>query len=232
MSSLLYLFYTFIYLALIAWEVFHFQRPRRLGALLLLLITFGLFYDNLILSLGNTLGSGDLLHALSLPRFWLHQIVLPWIILAAFEGARALGLGWAQNRLAWRCALAFSLLVMLLGILTRLVGLRLEPVVLDGVVRYLVVDVNGPPLVSILGIGFVGVLGLLYWIRRGFPWLFLVVVVVFLVEGYPDEALRRAAGSAVEAVLMGLLLWIDRTPSLRRSRAHLPDRSLSHSPGA
>jgi hypothetical protein len=61
-----------------------------------------------------------------------------------------------------------------------------------------------------LSIGFVGIVGLDYWIRYGFPWLFLMVVLVFIIEGFPNAALRRVAGSAVEAGLMAVLFWLER----------------------
>ena len=90
--------------------------------------------------------------------------------------------------------------------MTRLVGLQLEPEVADGVLRYVAVGTVGPPIVSIVSIGFVGVAGLVFWRRNRWPWVFLAAVAVFVAEAFPDEAVRRAIGSAFEIVFLAVLL--------------------------
>jgi hypothetical protein len=67
----------------------------------------------------------------------------------------------------------------------------------------------GPPLVSILSIGFVGVVGLLLWRRNGWPWEFLATVLVFLGEGIPVEWVRRGLGSALELLFLAIMLATD-----------------------
>jgi hypothetical protein len=183
--------------------------------LLIILVALGVAYDNLILSLGNTLGVGPPLLALSVPRFVLHQLILPWLIFAAYEQAKVAGHPWANHRAAGWLALASTLLVIVLGVLTRLLPMELEATVLDGVTRYVAVGTVGPPLVSILSIGFVGIVGLLLWRRNGWPWEFLASVLVFVGEGVPIEWMRRGLGSGLELLFLATMLvtdrWLNRT---------------------
>ena len=131
MSIFLYALYTLCYGFLLAWMMRLLPRSRRAGSVFLVLVLFGLFYDNLILALGNAIGPGPLLHALSLPRFVLHQIFLPWIMVSAFEHVQRAGVPWAQRREARTGIWVGSAALMIAGVLTRLVGLNLQPVVMD-----------------------------------------------------------------------------------------------------
>lgn len=209
MSGVLYTAYTLACLLLVGWGVTVWWQTRQIGTVLIILVALGVAYDNLILSLGNTLGAGRLLRALSVPRFVLHQLVLPWIIYAAFEQARLAGHGWAGHPAAGWIALALVLVVTLLGVLSRLRGLRLESAVMDGVTRYVAVGTLGPPLVSILSIGAVGIVGLLLWCSSGWPWIFGATVLVFLGEGIPVQWIRRGLGSGLELLFLAVMLVTD-----------------------
>jgi len=216
MSIVLYSVYTLANLALIIWGVTVWRRTRRAGTLLIVLVTLGVAYDNLILSLGNALGAGTLLHGLSIPRFVLHQLILPWLIYAGFEQARVAGHHWAVHQASRWVVLALTLLVVGAGVLTRLAGLELEAEVMDGVTRYVAVGTVGPPLVSILSIGFVGVIGFLLWRRNGWPWEFWAAVLVFVGEGVPVEWVRRGLGSGFEVLFLAVMLATDRWLALRQ----------------
>ncbi len=205
MSQPLYFIYTIAYAVLLLYGTRILRRHVRASTALLLLVTFGVFYDNLILTVGNRLGEGDLLWALSVPRFVLHQLALPWIIYAGYDQARQAGQRWAQPpALRWGAG-ALSALVMTAGIATRLVGLHLEPEVMDGVLRYVAIGVSGPPIVSIVSIGLVGIGGLGFWRHNRWPWIILAAVAVFIGESLPEESLRRAVGSALEVVFLAVL---------------------------
>jgi hypothetical protein len=217
MSIVLYVLYTAVHLIIMLWGVSIWRRQHTLSTAILIGISFGLFYDNLILGLGTWLGEGALLFWLSWPRFILHQLVLPWMILAVYDQARLTGANWTKWRWGRGTAVLLSLLVMGLGFLTRLLPVQLEPELMDGVVRYVARNVSGPPIVSIVSIGLVGVMGLSWWRLRQWPWLTLIVILVFIGEGYPSEAVRRVVGSGLEAVLMSLLyLTTAQFPGLKQ----------------
>jgi hypothetical protein len=136
MSIILCTVYTLVCLILIGGGIAVWRRTRRIGTFFIILVTLGVGYDNLILSLGNILGAGPLLLGLSLPRFVLHQLVLPWIIYTGFEQAKVAGHKWANRPTAGWLVLTFIILVTLLGAVTRLVVLELVPEVMDGLTRY------------------------------------------------------------------------------------------------
>lgn len=210
MSSLLYPAYAIACLFLLGFGWRLLRGRARASTAIVFLVTFGVFYDNLVLALSAVFGDlvepGNSLLALSVPRFVLHQLVLPWLIYAAWEMARQAGHGWAARRWARPGAIVLSVIVMGAGIATRLVGLQLEPEVADGVLRYVAVGTAGPPVVSIVSIGFVGLAGLVFWRRDRWPWIVLAGVAVFVAEAFPDEAVRRAIGSAFEIVFLAVLL--------------------------
>ena len=217
MSIYLYVLYTIANLALVAWGVTVWRESRRVGTLLIVLVTLGVAYDNLVLSLGNSLGAGPLLLGLSVPRFVIHQLVLPWLIYAGYEQARAAGHAWAQHAASKWVALALTLFVIGLGVLTRLAGLQLKPEVVDGVTRYMAIGTKGPPLVSILSIGFVGIVAVGLWVRNRWPWEAVATVLVLVGEGIPVEWVRRGVGSGMEVLFLAVMLATDRWLALRKA---------------
>ena len=215
MSIFFYSLYTLAYLGFMAWAIKIWVRTRRVGTFFAALVVFGLFYDNLILSIGGLIGVGEMLYGLSYPRFAFHQLFLPWIMVAAFEQVRLAGHPWARRRAAQAAVWAAAGVVMLMGVATRLYGLRIEPEVLDGVTRYSAVGLSGPPVVSIVSIFFAGVMGLLLWRQTGWPWNLVAAVLVFVGEGIPLEMARRVIGSGVELLFMAAILTVE----MRLSRA-------------
>jgi hypothetical protein len=223
MSTLLYPAYALAYVVLLAWGALLLARHRHASTAIVLLVVVGVFWDNLVLTLGGILGAGDLLLVLSWPRFILHQLVLPWLVYAAWSMADQAGHGWASRRWARPMAIGLALALMAAGAATRLLGVTLEPEVLDGVVRYVAVGIKGPPLVSIVSIGFVGIAGVRFW-RHGWPWITVAAIGVAIGEGFPDEGVRRVVGSALEVVFLAVLLETQRRLDSGRLRA--PDRAL------
>lgn len=64
----------------------------------------GLVYDNLIVGYGRFIGDGQLLKALSQPRFFLHEVALPLMILVTKligESNGVVNAGSTISRLLW-----------------------------------------------------------------------------------------------------------------------------------
>lgn len=210
MSLVFYPLYAIVHLALLAWGITLWSHTKRASAFLIAAVAFGLMYDNLILSLGNLVGSSEFLYWLSVPRFVLHQLVLPWVIYAAFEQARRMGHAWAQGRVVrWVVGLV-SFTVVLLGVLTRIVPMDLQLTEMDGVLRYVDAGAKGPPVVSIVSIGFAGGMGWLLWRKNRYAWLFLTALLVFIFEGIPSEWVRRILGSGAEVLFIVAMLALER----------------------
>ena len=210
MSRYLYALYTLVNLGILVWSLVLWLRSHRVSAMIITLISFGLVYDNFILTLGSFLSGGPVLYALSLPRFALHQLVLPWLIWASFDQARRANHAWTSGKQTTGIILALCLVVVLLGVATRLLPLDLQLETMDGVTRYFNRGASGPPIVSIVSIGFAGMIGWIFWQKNGWPWLFLTAVLVFLGEGIPLEMIRRVLGSGAEVLFMTALLLTEQ----------------------
>lgn len=222
MSIVFYSIYTLLNLALLFWGIGLWLRNHRAGTLMIAAVTFGLMYDNLILAGGNFFGSKELLYWVSLPRFVLHQLVLPWVIFASFEQVRLMGHAWAQKRAARLAAALMSGFVMLLGVLTRILPMNLQLVEMDQVTRFVDAGAKGAPIVSIVSIGFAGVMGLLLWRKNQFSWLFLSALLVFIGEGIPIEWVRRVLGSGAEVLFIISMLLLEKRIDFDRwvNRSH------------
>ncbi len=57
-----------------------------------------LWYDNLLIGLGSTIGAGDLLLAMNKVRFFAHYVFLPFTIIAIGSMAREAGFRWARPK--------------------------------------------------------------------------------------------------------------------------------------
>lgn len=225
MSVWLYAVYTLLYILIMGWGARLWLQTRRPGVLILLAVTFGVFYDNLILALGNVFGAGELLYALSVPRFALHQLILPWVIVVGALQARDAGIAWAQSPRALWLAIASSGALMAFGVFTRVLPLQLAPEIMDGVMRYVAANLHGPPLVSILALVFVGVSGFFLWRQCDWVWVFALSLLVFVGESVPDESLRRLLGSGVEVMWLVAMLATERWLA-QRGREPVTARAL------
>lgn len=206
MSFVFYLIYTVMNLGLLIGAIRTWSHDKRVSPLLIAAVTFGLVYDNLVLALGAFLDPGPMLRALSLPRFYLHQLVLPWIIWASFLQARSLGVSWTHKRWIAPAVLSFTFAVVLMGILTRIVPMDLQIAEMGGINRYVDEGAVGPPIVSILSIGFAGVMGWMFWRKKQWPWVLITAVLVFIGEGIPVELVRRVLGSGAEVLFIAAML--------------------------
>lgn len=150
-------------------------------ALLVLLVVYGLAYDNLAIAAGSVLGEGDLTRLLNAPRYYIHALFTPAMMIAAFGALRLAGVGWAQSRV-WHtvvCVLATGLI--LLGGYVDILNLALVPQMEDGVLRY-VNDFHlfkGPPIPAVATIVVVLVFGGVLWRKQKWPWLFVGALLMF-----------------------------------------------------
>jgi hypothetical protein len=87
--SIGYIVYGFLQAALAVWAIALWRRDRTAGAFMLLLPIATVWYDNLIIGLGGTIGAGPLLEALTFPRFLGHSLFTPsWIVAAVMLATR------------------------------------------------------------------------------------------------------------------------------------------------
>lgn len=87
--SIGYLVYGALQAALAVWAFTLWRRDRAAGAFMLMLPIAAVWYDNLIIGLGGTIGAGPTLETLTFPRFLGHSLFTPsWIVAATMLAIR------------------------------------------------------------------------------------------------------------------------------------------------
>jgi len=205
-----------VHLGVFLWCLNLFRAYRAAGAAIIALIAVGLVYDNLIIALGTTIGIGPLLQNLSWPRFAMHALLTPFMIIAVTQIAVAGGVRWAAapvwRIIAWLLVVAMAVY----GALEHLVGLQTFPACFDGIVRYTTnlspshfcfegqeaVAGAGPPIPSIVGNIITLAVGIALWRSHAWPWLAAGALVMFAAAAVPISKYGMAASNGGEAVLM------------------------------
>ncbi|MFW0783329.1 hypothetical protein AAFP35_02305 [Gordonia sp. CPCC 206044] len=159
----------------------------RVGSIALLLaaILVGLAYDNLAMAIGRFVGYGDVLLALNVPRFWIHAIATPLVIIVAGNLVERLGVGQIHGRNITLGGWALVAMLILIGIVEA-ARAQLVPENAGDALRYTDAATSGPPLPAIITVLAVIVVGVMAFRYAGFPWLFfggLVMLVAAAVGG-------------------------------------------------
>lgn len=216
MSAYLFPAYVLFHVGTFSWCVYLAARYRAPGAAVTALIVGGLIYDNLIVSLGALIGPGWTLQALSWPRFALHALLTPFLMIAATQIAVSGGVRWAASR-RWTFIVWFLVVAMAaIGAFEGLIGLETVPACFDGVLRYtanlypshfcsenqVAVRGSGPPIPSIVGNIVTLVVGFSLWRASGWPWLLLGALVMFAAAAVPIGGFGLAPSNAGEVLLL------------------------------
>ena len=215
MSAYAFPVYVLAHASIFGWAVYLANQCKAPGAPLVAMIAAALIYDNLIISLGMTIGVGPLLELLSWPRFVMHALLTPFMMIAATQIASAGGVRWADSP-QWRTGIWVLVVAMvLLGVYEHLLGLELVPACFDGVLRYTTnlypahfcgpdyqaVAGSGPPIPAILGNIVTLIIGFALWRRSGWVWLILGALAMFAAAAVPMSGFGMAPGNAGEVLL-------------------------------
>ena len=212
-------------LFLIGWSIRLWLQSNSIAMIVLPIILISIAYDNLVLASGTLIGSGELLQFLSQIRFLVHYLTLPFLIVVGVELANRAGAGWAiplTRWLGWILAIALGIA----DILTRYVGLELQPVYFAGVLRY-TTQVGGLPIVTIAVTLFVLLIGIGFWVRtKAWSWLFFGTLIGLLGNALPISQFGTLPGSGAEFIMTLFLLLTERY-----SQRELPELTLPSDSG-
>ncbi len=135
-------------------------------------ITTGLFLDAFGISIGNVIGEGGLLLAISRVRFIAHGVLIPLLFPIC-----GYALKWKKK--AMLITWIVTIVVMIAG-LAEAIATVLEPITFAGVLRYMSAKGQTPTWATIitLALSFGTVIpliicGLIVWIKQKTPFLFL-----------------------------------------------------------
>jgi hypothetical protein len=208
--------YVTAHLAILCWALYLARVHKAPGAWLVAMIAAGLVYDNLIISLGATIGIGPLLQMLSWPRFAMHALLTPFMMIAVTQMAAAGGIRWAETT-QWRVFIWVLVIAMIaFGAFEHLWGLETVPACFDGILRYTTnlypshfcgegweaVQGSGPPIPSIIGNIITLVIGFSLWRHNGWAWLMVGALLMFAAAGIPFRGFGMAPGNGGEVLLL------------------------------
>lgn len=207
MTSLLFAVVTVVHVLLSVWVIRRAWLDRSWYLVLVAALTIGLVYDNGMVAVGRFIGEGPLLEALNHPRFVIHALITPTLVIVAVGMARRCGAAWARKRWvhAVFCLVATALIVY--GVVTEVLGLELE-VERDGdAVRYSAVEASAP-IPSIVAIVVLIAVGIAVW-RRGGYWMAIGAAIMFVAAAIQSLPLVLANTGEV-ALVVGLVLTATR----------------------
>jgi len=203
---------TFIYLVLmviqavfLGFALRHYQKTRALYDLLPVIVITGLVYDNAVIALGGFVGAGDALKVLNVPRFVIHGLATPLLMIWGFGVARRVGLGWAQSRRNHAILCTAASLMIALGLYSDVIRLDLQLKVEQGITRYVNIGgIKGPPIASIVTIIVLIVIGVGIW-RRGKSRGLAIGSSVMFIGAMAGTALLGLGNAAEIAMSAGVL---------------------------
>ncbi|MBT9314065.1 hypothetical protein [Leptothoe spongobia] len=206
MGKLIYSAYTSAHLLLLAVGIYLLDKSPNQGTVILLLVLGGLVYDNLIITVGDTIGEGQYLKFLNQLRYWCHGLFSPLLLVVTLQILKIAEIVWVSHPLIYPFTWALAIGLVLIEVLTRMTRLTLRPIVFSNTLRYKEV-VPSKEIPTILVISLMIMAGILLWQQVGFPWLFLGSLTMLLGSGVPPTTVfGPAIGSGVEIILMASLV--------------------------
>jgi hypothetical protein len=207
---------------LVVWLARSGFRYRDWLLVLTLMLIAALPYDTGIVMLGSTIGQGDLLQMLSVPRYIWFYLTAPLLPLIAGGIARRAGFAWAQANWVWG-VLGLLAVGFFVNDVSKLFQVpTLYPACFEDVLRYVAsvkpsqvctpgqagVDVGGSlPWAALAGMLLMLVVGVLLWWKRGWPWLVLGAVAGTVVLGLPNTPLGPLHTFYGDFLFMGSIAW-------------------------
>ena len=217
MISTVFLLYAFGHLVLFVLSLLAFRRWRQPATVPLLLVTAGLVYGNLMLALGGTIGFGPRLETLSVPRFFLHAVSTPLLMLTGLGLARRAGSRLAAMPLVGGLVVLLTLAMIAAGFHLDMLELRLEPQQEGDLVSYGNAAAAGVPLAPVATIAVLILAGLETWRQGGGIWLLLGALLQLAAAAL--AGLAPVLGNLGELALLAGLVMTDWQLSQRAAPA-------------
>jgi hypothetical protein len=207
---------------LVIWLARSWYRGRDWVLFVTLLPMLALPYDTGMVALGSTIGEGDLLRVLSMPRMTWFYLTSPLLLIIAGGIARRADFKWAQaNWLLW--VLGVITVGFIVSDASRIFQLpTLYPACFEDVLRYVSsvkpeqactpgqagIDVGGNiPWAGLAGMLVLLVIGVLLWWKRGWPCLVLGSVASAILLGLPNTPIGPLSTFYGDFLSMGAIVW-------------------------
>ena len=202
-----YTIYAMAQAALAVWAFALWRRDRRIGSLALLLPVATVWYDNLIIALGSTVGAGPLLEALTMPRFIGHAFVTPiWIVAGVSLAIRVGAFPGRERLLAAGSWILYGLMVAV-GVINEVISFEGEIVAEGDVLYYTNVGrLFTPPPPSLTMLVVVLICGALVLWKTKWPWMLLGALPVPLSQAMSGEGVAFLLINSGEVIMSASLV--------------------------
>nr|BFE70199.1 hypothetical protein GCM10020092_035000 [Actinoplanes digitatis] len=127
------------------------RRRRPDWALsMLILVIMALIWDNAVIAVGGTLGEGEPLRTLSVPRYVTHALLVPLLIMVGVGLGRRHGIRTLAGRTAPAAFGALTVALVAAGLWLDVLTLELEPTRYADTVRYTNAASHGAPIPAVV----------------------------------------------------------------------------------
>ncbi|KKI90849.1 hypothetical protein WQ54_18135 [Bacillus sp. SA1-12] len=208
MDTVLYFCYTMIYLILFLIGVKLAKRRHNFISYssFLLLVTFGLILDNLIIACGKFIGESPFLEIINITRYWVHGFITPTLIMFGWAMAKRVDISWTKTT---RNECIFLFLTIGLVVFECIINMQktFVPVYEYGVLRYVSQESSGPPLMVLIVV--LTLLVISIYIVRKVRWIWMLVGVLIMILGsvIPIPIESSAITNAFELIFL-CFLWL------------------------
>ena len=220
MFSIGYLLIAVIDIAVLVWAARLCLRYRTNGVIFASFPLLLVWFDNVAIGLGSTLGEGNLLIGMNSMRFVAHYISLPMGFIALGAMAREAGFAWAQPKwvMALFCIAATGFIV---HDLWQFSAATLYPACFADTLRYTTqiteatactptADIGAGKLISpapaIILTVLVIVFGIYLWIKTGWKWLAVLAIGSMPFFAVPMDATGGILANVGEPLFVGAIV--------------------------
>ncbi|MBM6614384.1 hypothetical protein JTF06_05720 [Desemzia sp. RIT804] len=209
LDTILFFGYFVTYLILLIWAIklaVHHDWSTLSNSLLLVII--GLVYDNGVLALGRFIGEGALLENLSYPRFYMHALFTPLLVLFSLSTLKRANVQWVVKKWIKVVFYFITLYLILYELLIEMRGLTLLPNWQYGVLSYSNSQTSsGVPLMVIIVSIVLIISSIFVWRKQRWIWFFIGTVIMFLGNTFPISVPSAALTNAFELILIFALFF-------------------------
>ncbi|OIP71437.1 MAG: hypothetical protein AUK48_12425 [Oscillatoriales cyanobacterium CG2_30_44_21] len=202
MAVFLYPLYTLCHLLLLVWIISLYADSHQFGLLVLVAITTAIAYDNLIISLGQMIGTGNVLLRLSQPRFFCHVVLTPLSVIAAFSFCLQTQLVWAIQPFMITLISLITIALIAAEILTYYKEFEPTAENFQGTLRYTNSAYKTAPIPSIVTTIIVGILGFFLWKQFESYWLMSSSIVMVIGGAMPQKVAGPLICAGGEVILI------------------------------
>jgi hypothetical protein len=210
MDPFIHALYSLSYLFLFLWGV----KLARLNGFftlknVLLLVTLGLIYDNLVLAIGRSIGEGTFLKSLNLMRYWIHALLTPSLVLFSWATVWETGLKWLSGKAALIISMVLTAVLMIVELVQNTLGIVIHPVDKYSILSYEPSASQGPPFM-IIGVTITLLFaGLILWKNLKWKWMAIGVIIMGIGSAVPIPIESDAATNGFELILL-ISLWFTK----------------------